>query len=221
MDTLDSRSLKIGDCVAIKFAAVGPVRCLLSTAAHARTQVSADEGFPIDVKAKSDPAAPGKQYTIMVKKDGNQLVPHTKELSIQAGDTVLWHTTDPTITGFAVGGSGKAFAFSSHGLQAEAIYTHAFGLPGTYEWADPLAGKISGVVVVKPVTPKNEAERQAWLDSLSQGAAFEIRGGKVTPQKVEIVVGQTVFWKVWDGAGIAIVDKRLIAPKQAEPGLRP
>jgi hypothetical protein len=69
------------------------------------------------------------------------------------------------------------------------------------------------VVVVTPVTPKNDSERQAWLDSLSKGAAFEIRGGKVTPAKVEIVVGQTVFWKVWDGEGIAIVDKRLMVAK--------
>jgi hypothetical protein len=68
-------------------------------------------------------------------------------------------------------------------------------------------------VVVKPVTPKDDKERQAWLESLGKGAAFEIRGGKVTPEKLEIVVGQTVFWKVWDGDGIAIVDKRLVAPK--------
>jgi hypothetical protein len=26
-------------------------------------------------------------------------------------------------------------------------------------------------------------------------------------------VGQTVFWKVWDGEGIAIVDKRLMVAK--------
>jgi plastocyanin len=213
MDTLDSRSLNIGDCIAIKFAAVGPVRHLLSTGAHVRTQVGADEGFPIDVKAKTDPAAPAKQHSIMVKKDGDRFVPDTKELSIQAGDTVLWYTADPKVAGFAVGGSGKDFAFSSHTLQAEAIYTHAFGTPGIYEWVDPLAGNVSGVVVVKPVTPKNDKERQAWLDSLSQGAAFEIRGGKVTPQKVEIVVGQRVFWKVWDGAGIAIIDKRLVVAK--------
>jgi plastocyanin len=213
MNTLDSRSLNIGDCLAIKFPAAGPVRHLLSTGSHAPARVGPNEGFPINVKAKSDPAASAKQYAIVVKKDGNQFVPDTKDLSIQAGDTVLWYTTDPTVAGFAVGVSGKDFAFSSHGLRAEAIYTHAFGTPGTYEWADPLARNVSGVVVVTPVTPKNDSERQAWLDSLSKGAAFEIRGGKVTPAKVEIVVGQTVFWKVWDGEGIAIVDKRLMVAK--------
>jgi hypothetical protein len=41
-------------------------------------------------------------------------------------------------------------------------------------------------------------------------AAFEIKGGKVSPHKLEIVVGQTVFWKVSDGEGISVVDKRLL-----------
>jgi plastocyanin len=131
-------------------------------------------------------------------------------LAIEVGDTVLWHTTDPAAAGFAVSGSGENFAFGSQRLRGEAIYTHAFGSPGTFEWTDPLARNVSGVVVVKPVTPKTDREKQDWLNLLSQGAAFEIRGGRVTPAKVEIVVGQTVYWKVWDGDGLAIVDRRLL-----------
>jgi plastocyanin len=212
MDTLDSRSLRIGDCIAIKFKAAGTLRHMLSTGSHVRTKLEGDEGLPIEIKAKAD-ALPAKQHTILVKKDGQHFVADNKGVSAQVGDTVLWHTTDPAVHGFAVGGSGEKHEFSSHLLKDEAIYTHAFGLAGTYEWVDPVGGKISGVVVVKPVTPKNDKERQVWLDSLSKGAAFEIKGGKVTPEKLEVVVGQTVFWKVWDGDGIAIVDKRLLASK--------
>ena len=214
MDTLDSRFLRIGDCIAIKFKTPGTLRHMLSTGSHVRTKLGEDEGQPIEVKAKAD-ALPPKQHTILVKKDGHDIVADTKGLSViaQVGDMVLWHTTDPAILGFAVGGSGERHEFSSHLLKDEAIYTHAFGSPGTYEWVDPVGGKISGVVVVKSVTPKNDKERQTWLDSLSKGAAFEIKSGKVTPEKLEVVVGQTVFWKVWDGDGIAIVDKRLLASK--------
>jgi len=211
MNTLDSRSLGIGDCFAVKFAEAGSVRHVLTFGAHAPAQVGPDEGFPITVKKKGDAGAPPKQHYLLVKRDGNQLIPSTPELAIEAGDTVLWYTTDPAAAGFCVAGSGKGFSFGSHGLRAEAIYTHAFGTPGTYEWTDPLARNVAGTVVVKPVTPKSDKERQAWLASLSQGASFEIRCGKVKPAKVEIVVGQTVFWKAWDGEGLAIVDRRLQA----------
>jgi len=210
MDTLDSRSLRPGDCIVIKFAAPGKLRYLLSAGSHVRTKLEATEGVSIEVKPTAGERFAAKHHTVRVKKQGNEYVPDVKDMSIEAGDTVLWHTTDPAIHGFAVGGSGEKHEFSSHLLANEAIYTHAFGLPGTYEWIDAVGKKLSGVVVVKPVNPKNDKERQAWLDSLSKGAAFEIKGGKVTPEKLEIVVGQTVFWKVWDSDGAAIVDKRLL-----------
>jgi plastocyanin len=210
MNTLDSRSLGIGDCFAVKFTAPGAIRHVFSAGAHAPATISPNEGFPIAVSAKRDPKAPPTQYYVQVMKKGNQLVPDAEKLDAEVGDTVLWYTTDPAAAGFGVAGSGQNLAFGSHSLKAEAIYTHAFGTPGTYEWTDPLAGNISGTVVVQPVTPKTDKEKQDWLNSLSQAASFEIRGGKVTPAKVEVVVGQTVFWKVWDGEGLAIVDKRLL-----------
>jgi plastocyanin len=210
MNTLDSRSLAIGDCFAVKFTVPGAFRYIMSLGAYAPPTVSRDDGFSITVGAKRDPAASARQYNLLVKKVGSELVPDTAELVIEVGDTVLWHTTDPAAAGFAVAGSGENFAFGSHLLRAEAIYTHAFGSPGTFEWTDPLARRVSGAVVVKPVTAKTDKERRDWFNLLSQGAAFEIRGGQVTPAKVEIVVGQTVYWKVWDGDGLAIVDRRLL-----------
>jgi plastocyanin len=210
MNTLDSRSLAVGDCFAVKFTVPGAFRHVIAPGGHAAAAVGRDEGFSITVAAKRDPAAPAKQHNLLIRKVGGQLAPDTAALSIEIGDTVLWHTTDPAAAGFAVAGSGENFAFGNQRLGAEAIYTHAFGSPGTFEWTDPAARSISGAVVVNPVTPQSDKERQAWLDSLSQGKAFEIRGGRVTPEKVEIVVGQTVYWKVWDGDGVAIVDKRLL-----------
>lgn len=211
MNTLDSRSLGIGDCFAIRFTTPGTVRHVLSSGAYGPLTVGPDEGFPIEIKAKRDPEAKPKQFHLQVRKEGDRLIPDKKELTLEVGDTVLWYTIDPAAAGFTVAGSGEHFTFGSHNLRAEAIYTHAFGVPGTYEWTDPLSRKVSGVVVVSPVTPKNDKEKQEWLDSLKQGTAIEIRGGRVTPAKVDVVVGQTVFWKVWDGEGLAIVDNRLLA----------
>lgn len=210
MDTLDSRSLRPGDCIAIKFEGQGKLRYLLSAGSHVKPKVEANEGVSIEVKPPTGARLAAKQHTVHVKRQGNEYVPDVKDMSIEAGDTVLWHTTDPTIHGFAVGGSGEKHQFNSHLLANEAIYTHAFGTPGTYVWVDAVGKTLSGTVVVKPVNPKDQKELQAWLDSLSKGAAFEIKGGKVTPEKIEIVVGQTVFWKVWDSTGAAIVDKRLL-----------
>jgi plastocyanin len=213
MNTLDSRALNVGDCFVLTFPVVGTGRYLLSSGAFARSHVNADEGFAIEVKAKSSAAAPAGKHTVLVTRDGRDLLPDAKSLSVIVGDTVLWYTSDPKAGGFAVGGAISAAAFSSHALKAEAAYTHAFGSPGTYEWGDPNGGAACGTVVVEAVTPRTDAERQAWLDSLSRPTTFEIRGGKATPDKVKIVVGQTVVWKVWDGDGLAIVDKRLIPPK--------
>jgi len=210
MNTLDSRSLAIGDCFAVKFTVPGAFHHIMSLGAYAPPTVSRDSGFSITVSAKRDPAAPARQYNLLVTKVGSELVPDTADLAIEVADTVLWHTTDPAAAGFSVAGSGENFAFSSQRLRSEAIYTHAFGLPGTFEWIDPLARSVSGAVVVNPIAPKTDKDRQAWLNLLSQGAAFVIRGGKATPAKVEIVVGQTVYWKVWDGDGLAIVDRRLL-----------
>ncbi len=209
MNTLDSRSLAVGDCFAVKFTVPGTFRYAISPGGHFPV-VPPDEGFSVTVGPKRDPAAQAKQHNLMVTKSTNRLAPDTAAVTVEAGDHVLWHTTDPAAAGFAVAGTGQNFSFDSHRLRAEAIYTHAFGSAGTFEWTDPAASHIAGVVVVKPVTPRTDKERQDWFNSLSQGKMFEIRAGRVTPAQVEIVVGQTVFWIAHDGDGVAIVDKRLL-----------
>ncbi len=212
MNTLDSRSLRLGDCYAQKFATPGEMRYVVTAGSHgggAAPKEGSGEGYVIEVKAKQGGGA-AKQHNVAVKRaHRGGLTIEPEKLTIEAGDTVLWYTTDPDVGGFSVDGSSKEFSFGNGALKSEAIYTHAFGVAGSIEWVDPLNGKVAGKVEVRPVELKNERERQRWYEALAKGAAFEIRDGKATPESVEVSVGQTVFWKVWDSHGVQIVDKRL------------
>ena len=171
MDTLDSRFLRIGDCIAIKFKTPGTLRHMLSTGSHVRTEAGRTSaelgesqgrrpaGQTAHHSGKKRRAAGCGQYQRRRRSGGR----HRAVAHYGPG-----HSTDSRWVA-----QGEKHEFSSHLLKDEAVYTHAFGSPGTYEWVDPVGGDFR-VVVVKPVTPKNDKERQAWLDSLSKGAAFEI-----------------------------------------------
>lgn len=211
MNTLDSRALRLGDCYAQKFPTPGEMRYAVHAGSHAAGGAYGDgddERYRIEVKPKKRDGA-GKQHNVAVKRGRTGLAVEPEKLEIEAGDTVLWYTTDPDVGGFSVEGSSKEFSFGNNALRSEAIYTHAFGTAGPVEWVDARNGKVAGRVDVRPVEIRSERERQRWYEALAKGAAFEIRDGKATPERVEVTVGQTVFWKVWDGEGISIVDKRL------------
>jgi hypothetical protein len=107
-------------------------------------------------------------------------------------------------------------------MSNEAIYAHAFGNPGTFEWIDAIGGvrpdprpggsppTVQGTVIVTPVQVQTEADHQKYATAVATPATFEIQGNMVKPASVTIVVNQRVFWKVWDGTGVTVTDKRLI-----------
>jgi len=214
MNALDSRSLRTGNCFGQKFSAPGEVRYFLSVGGE--IVPAADQryegGFTISVK----PAAAGaksQQHNVHVTRKGNTLEPSPAKLEIQAGEGVLWYTTDPAVAGFHVAGASKDFHFSSACIEKDAMFTHAFGVPGKYEWRDPHGSGIHGCVEVENAVPSCSEERNAWYESLKKPAAFEVKGGKSSPEKVKIVVGQTVFWSINESKGVAITDSRLLRPQ--------
>jgi plastocyanin len=210
MNSLDSRFLNVGDCYAVSFKSVGQVRYILSMGTPLPSQ-AVSPGFLIDVRAKEDATAP-TPYTVSIVQNNGVLVPAEGELSAHVGDIVLWHTSDPAIKGFAVAGRSPDGDFSNALLKSEAIYSHAFGTAGTFEWVDAVGSAVSGVIVVNPLSPTDDADTWLSSSSLTNGVGVEIRAAMATPAKIEIILGQTVLWKVWDGTGIAIVDKRLLPP---------
>ncbi len=59
-------------------------------------------------------------------------------------------------------------------------------------------------------TFKIKVRKRSASDKMAQGVVVQISGNKVTPAKVELLTGQTVFWAVEKAPGISITDRRLV-----------
>jgi plastocyanin len=215
MNTLDSRSLRIGDCYGQRFARPGQIRYFISAGTELvpAAQERSDGGYVIHVKDGAPRSTP-HQHNVHVVRKGHGLAPSPAELEIQAGDGVLWYTTDTSVAGFHVAGAGDGFHFSSAALEKDAVYTHVFGVSGKYEWHDPRNSGLHGSIEVEAAIHRSAEERSQWYELLKKPATFEIKGRKSSPGSVKIVVGQTVFWSIQDCEGVAITDGRLLPKRQ-------
>jgi plastocyanin len=215
MNSLDSRFLRLGDCFAQKFSKAGTYKYIVT--AGAGSCLSAAEGeYTIVVtsaKGKEKKASESSQHNVIVRLKDGSLVAEPARTEIAVGDTVLWHTSDAATPGFAVIGEGKEGSFSSGALAVEAVYSHAFGSAGTYQWVDANGSNLRGEIVVEQMEIKERNDCLKWIDTLSKGTLIHIVGGKVEPSKVKILTGQTVFWAVEKAAGISITDSRLLVRK--------
>jgi plastocyanin len=214
MDTLDSRSLRYTDCYVQKFSVPDTVFYAITGPAGKLMLMEREQAFVIRAKAGDGANAEGQQHNVTVKYDGRNFVADPPELEIASGDFVLWNAADPSTPGFVVSGEGEEIRFDSSVLTAEAIYTHAFGLPGEYQWADANGGPAGGVVrviVPEPITTKDQKDLQKkMLKVLQEPIVVLVRDDEVRPTEVQAMVGQTVFWAVERSSGIAITDARLV-----------
>jgi plastocyanin len=207
MNNLDSRSLRYGDTFAQRFSK--PCRITYRVGAAAWAQCADSDEFVIEVKQSKAKDRQGIQHTVMVRLNERELVADPPALEIEAGDVVMWSADGSTVPGFAVSGRSAQAEFDSAALMNESLYTHAFGVPGDYHWEDANGGGLSGTVRVVMPTLKTQHEADAYRRRLATGAVVQIKGAKVEPEEVEIVVGQTVFWVVEQSDGITITDCRL------------
>jgi plastocyanin len=212
MNSLDSRFLRLGDCYAHKFGKPGTARYVLSAAAG-HCMPTGDGAYTITVGPRASKAATSRQHNVLVRLKNSILVAEPPALHIDAGDMVLWHTPDGAAHGFAVIGEGDAGNFNSGALTDESVYTHAFGLPGLYEWVDAHGGRVRGQILVKTVEAKKLNDCKKWLEALGNGSLITINGEKAEPKQVEILAGQTVFWAVQKASGISITDAKLLLHK--------
>jgi len=202
MDELDSRALRYTDCYAQKFSEQGTVRYHLLPAG-AFVPPSTDEGFAIEVTEAKRPEP--EQHYVTVRREQGRLVPDKKSLSIAAGDVVMWNTDQASLPPYSVCGVGPSGPFGSAALSNGGLYTHAFGTPGRYHWTNPHATGMGGTIDVRPVDEKMACEGSLWSDALENGSVIVITGQTVTPDRLSILMGQTVFWVVEDGRDISIV----------------
>lgn len=210
MNSLDSRSLHLGDCFAQTFSATDQFHYVVVAGSHspASAPVETSKGYVINVAASTGAT---RQQTITLSMVNGELVPDgPNPLNIVVGDTVLWHSPAKSSRRYAIVGTGGSSSFSSGALRAGAVYTHPFGTPGTHDWIDPIGRSLSATVEVSAVSLGTEMDHQNWMKVIATPAIFEIEAGKVTPKTLQIVVGQRVFWRVKDGTGVAITDKRLV-----------
>ena len=207
MTMLDSRRMTYLNCFGQKFSKPGTYRYRI--ASSSTRGLERDARFTIEVKPAASPAE-AQQHDVAVRLEGRELVADPPSVSINAGDLVLWNTPDSSIAGYVIEGEGSGWSFSSANLTKEALYTHAFGLPGTYRWLDAHHRKLGGVVeVVSPKADAPESSRK-WLASLGSPTVISIRGEHADPERVEILTGQTVGWAIEEASGISVTDASLV-----------
>ncbi len=229
----DSSALSLVNCFGQRFPAAGtfPYR-LVQTDAPAGNALA--PAYPFTITVTSSQGGEAQQHDVVVNKGDAGLVADPAKLTIAVGDLVLWNSPDPSIPGFAVQVSippvpamrnlffaidpSRAEKIDNTGsarMHNNAIFTHAFGLPGDYPWVDANGGKAAGVIHVRTPSMKSDADRQVWLDRLSEGVGITIRGDSVDKPEVEIIIGQTVAWSVSGSYGIRIVWNPPVPPSPA------
>jgi plastocyanin len=214
MDTLDSRALRYTDCFVQKFSEPDTVFYWITSPSGKLLPIEREQAFVLRVKAGPRDGAEGQQHDITVKYDGRNFVADPPELEITAGDFVLWNTPDASTPGFIVIGEGENARFDSSALAAEAIYTHAFSIPGEYQWVDANGGPARGRVrVIAPEPTRMEDLKKLpnrFLEALEEPIVILVRDDEASPTEVQAMVGQTVFWTVERSSGMAVTDARLV-----------
>lgn len=219
IDTFDSRALRRTDCYGQRFMKTGtyPYHILPMQG----DCVTSARPFTVNVvERKSEMTM--TQKSVVVRSEGGKFRAEPAEVTVEAGDLVLWNCPDGKGLPYVVVGD-KEF-FNSQRMVNESGYSHAFGSAGEYHWVDAHGSGAAGVVRVKDPACKDQADFQRWRKLLAKGTLVTISDTKVEPREVDIVTGQTVFFAVTKGPGISITDARLVpreAGKSAESGSKP
>ena len=216
IDALDSRALRVTDCYAQRFMKAGTYRYnVLPVGGYHVTEA---RPFTIKVQERATQTKM-TQHAVVVKAESGRFRVDRNEVTIEAGDLVLWNCPDTRAMPYTVIGD-KEF-FGSHRLLNESGYSHAFGSPGEYHWRDAHGSGAAGVVRVKNPECKTEPDFRRWHQSLTKGTLVTITDGRAEPQEIDIVTGQTVFFAITKGPGISITDHRLLPQQNGRSETRP
>jgi plastocyanin len=207
MTAFDSRLLAYTDTFGVRLTRPGSYRYTLSTHAGKATD-DEEEQTTIEVRAappgRDRGRGRGRSHSLEVRRAGRRFAPGQAKLEVDAGDVVLWHAADSSAAGWTVRGAGPETEFDSRRLGAGCLYTHAFGLPGVYEWRDAYGGRIGGRIEVRSPEAREPKEAEAWMAKLAEGSLIIVKGREVQPRELSILTGQTVFWLIEDAPGIGI-----------------
>ena len=214
MNTLDSRVLGPLNCFVQKITQSGELKFEVRQSSAGFLPINEGLAGLIKVKPKKVSAAQmrtsGKQHYVPVAFSEGRLFAKSAPEEIEQCDAILFHQTDRKAPAFSVAGQIGETIFSSTELRDQAVFTHAFGLPGCYEWADANGSGLGGIIIVEndPATGKNAAKRATMR--MSEGVLVHIVGDKVKPKELRISTGQTIFFAVEETKGITITDINLL-----------
>ncbi|GIE85612.1 hypothetical protein [Actinoplanes regularis] len=204
MYELDSRSLGPFDCYSLRFAQPGEHRYAITRAGP--RGLGTDRPFRVTVTGdqplRSDEIT---QHNVAVRWSTDGFTANPAELTVTAGDVVLWHDHHAGVP-FEIHGDGP---IDSGSLREQSGYTHVFGNPGHYTWIDANGSGLRGRIVVRDPDVSRPRGRERWLAQLSRGHVVTIEGDRVEPEELEIVTGQTVYFAVVAAPGITVTDESL------------
>jgi plastocyanin len=208
MTALDSRVISRINCFAHRFSAPGTFRYGLSLLpVPASHHDDAAQAHTVTVDGGAGGAGQRTHY-ITVTSGPNGPSASPAHLEISAGDIVAWSADKSVLFGFRVRGTIGDDVLDSAAMRTESIFTHAFGLAGSYEWADANGSELSGRVSV--MMPDANSSHDARLEQLQKGALVHVTGTQAEPAHIEIMVGQTVVWAVEKAPGVTITDRTLL-----------
>lgn len=213
-NALDSRALGPADCYGQRFMRPGDY-CYDVVPAHGHP-VATHRPYRVRVRP-GDGKGKMKQHNVRIASTGGRFAPVETELVIDVGDLVLWNCPDSQFP-YAVIGDQEFFA--SHRLVNECGYTHAFGTEGEFNWSDAYGGGARGTVCVRQPDCSTEKGLNSWREALGKGSLVMISGKEAKPRRLDILVGQTVYFAVVKGKGISITDDRLLGGGK-EPAGKP
>ena len=204
LNVLDSRALGRADCFAQRFMRPGtyaynvvPGHGHLLTSEH-----------PYVINVGREEAGEMSQHNVLVTQDDKGFTVDQVKLSIRLGDLVLWSGNGRTRSPYAI--VGDQDFFNSARMVNECGYSHAFGTPGEYRWVDAYGSKLGGTINVSAPKSTDSKGYARWTKQLQEGGLVMITEKKADPAKLDIVVGQTVFFAVVTSSGISITDERLL-----------
>lgn len=204
-NALDSRVLRQADCYGQRFMREGSYRW--SALPAGGSAIDEARPFVIEVKARKSDGRMTQHDVVLLWRE-RQFTTDSVKLVIEVGDLVLWHCGDPSAPGWEIAGDQPFFG--SARLVNECGYSHAFGLPGRYEWVDAHGSGLHGVVHVQEVRCGDAKALAQWREQVAKAPVVMIQDGKVGTPEVKVVVGQRVYFAIVTGPGLSITDRRLV-----------
>jgi plastocyanin len=216
---LDSRSLAYVDCYAQRFPAPGSINYHLSSTPTPFPLPGANT-FTIEVReGQGEPE--GKQHDVTVRVADGKLVADPPDVTIQQGDVVLWNAPDASSFRFTVQGGDEKFSFSSASLSAECLFSHVFLTPGVVKWIDANGTPVGGTIRVKEVDSSDAERSRQWVAALEAPSIITVEAETATPDALEVMAGQTVFWAISRASGITVTDERMVLPVEQPSDANP